>query len=204
VAQAGAGVFRCFVSAGISPEVKAFLDSWVKETGRGFPSYRFGSSQNLHLTLQFLGDTDRSAIPALVDAISSSTAGLTPFEVELGEAGSFPARGAPRILHVSIGRGREDLVRLAEKVSGGLGAIGYRPDKPFVPHITLGRSRDRIDVPSLTDIAGQWRSSFSRFCQLKGTPGAWKIEEVDVMESVLGPKGPTYLRRGLVPLGANT
>ncbi len=190
------GTFRCFVATGISPEVKAFLESWVHAARQAFPDYRFGSPQNLHVTLQFLGDVDRAKIPYLTEVLVSAVEGVKAFSLSLGEAGSFPGRGTPRVLHVSVDQGRDDLVRLADKVSRGLSAAGYRPDKPFVPHITLGRLRDSYRG----DSAAEWRDSFARFLSRGGRVQSWATGEVLLMESVLGPSGPTYTRRGEAPL----
>lgn len=197
---AGPGDFRCFVAVEMPPEAKVFLDGWVKQARLAFPGYRFGSSENLHVTLQFLGNVERSKISYLTKVLSSSVLGMPAFRTGFGDAGSLNARGVPNILHVSIGQGRQDLIRLAEKVSVGLGSAGYRPDKPFVAHITLGRSRDRNAGKTSGDIAAQWRSGFSRYCEEAGTPVTWDAGGVLLMESVLGPLGPTYIRRGEAPL----
>ena len=192
---------RCFVAVAISPETRGFLERFMREARGAFSSYRFASTENLHITLQFLGDVDRSRVPELAEALTSAVRGLRKFSAGLGEAGSFPSRDTPRILHVAVGQGQAELSRLAGGVVAALSPLGFRPDKPFMSHITLGRARDRDRQAALGgDVAASWRAAFSQFMERAKGPIDWEIPEVILMESVLGAKGPIYIRRGTAPL----
>lgn len=231
--------FRCFVSVDVSGPAKEFLAGFVREAASEFPEYRFGSIENLHLTLQFVGDAERAMIPELTDAISSAASRVQAFSTGLGDAGCFPARGTPRILHVSLGKGAEEMIALAGEVSRNLSELGHQPDKPFTPHITLGRERNRDrrsgygrgladarvhgvhagktgnrtpDDPlsdaanrsdsanSAADAADRWRDIYRRHRTDVGEAEPWVTGEVLLMESILGPKGPTYIWRGAAAL----
>ncbi len=202
------GTFRCFVAVAISTEAKAFLERFMVEARPAFPSYRFAATQNLHITLQFLGDVNRGRILELSAALSPAVHETRRFTVGFGGAGSFPERGAPRILHVTIGEGREALSRLAGAVHGALSPHGFAPDKPFAAHITLGRSRDRggqsghgnLSTRPEREAAGMWKTTYSRFAEMQKQPITWEIPEVILMESILSPSGPTYIPRGLIAL----
>ena len=193
--------FRCFVAVAIPAEARGFLDDFMREAREAFPSYRFASAENLHITIQFLGDVERRRIPELDGALSSAVRELPRFFMGLGEAGSFPSRGVPRVLHVTVGHGEVELHRLAQKVTAALSPLGFRPDKPFAAHITLGRARDRDRraAPD-SDVALSWRTAFSRFRMPAKRPTDWEIPEIILMESVLGQRGPTYTRRGTASL----
>lgn len=190
---------RCFVAVDLSPSAKDFLGRFMREEGSLFPSFRFGSPRNLHVTLQFLGDVERSRTSALAGDVSVAVRGLAPFHLELGEAVWFPRRGSPRGLHVSVGRGGEQLSTLAAKVRGALSAAGYPPDRPFEAHITLGRARNR-EVVQEQDVTSRWRASYAAFRERVGAPPPWEVGEILVMESILGPGGPTYIPRERVRL----
>lgn len=197
--SAGA-VFRCFVAVPLPPAAKQFLAAFVDRAKPAFPGYRFGPAHNLHITLQFLGDVERAKIPLLVKTLDGAVAAVPPFRMGLGDAGSFPGHGSPRILHVTVGPGKQELAGLAAKVNGALSAIGYRPDKPFAAHITLGRARYRQARPG-EDVAAKWRAAYSAYVDEAGYPVQWDAAEVLLMESVLGPGGPTYTVRGTSRLG---
>jgi 2'-5' RNA ligase len=193
------GTFRAFVAVAIDPAVKSFLLAWLKEAAAAFPGYRFGQAGNLHITLQFLGEVDCGRIPSITAALSSAVEGLPGFRISLGSAGSFPERGAPKILHVTLDQGRQQLMGLADRVRAALSAEGFEPDRPFVPHVTLGRHRGGPG-PAGVDVAGRWRAMLDGFRARRAFPAAWDVSHVALMESVLGPVGPTYTARGTAPL----
>ncbi len=194
-------VFRCFVAVPLPTEAKEFLAAFVNRAKPAFPGYRFGAAQNLHITLQFLGDVERAKIPSLTNTLVDAAASVPPFRMGLGEAGSFPGRGTPRILHVTIGHGRQELANLAAKVQGALMDAGYRPDKPFAAHITLGRARDR-QARTSEDVAAGWRETYSAYVHGRCGPAQWDVTSVLLMESVLTPGGPIYTARGTAYLGS--
>lgn len=201
---AAGGTSRCFVAVAISPEARGFLERLMAEARPAFPSYRFTAAQNLHITLQFLGDVDRDKIPELLEALSQAVQGTRRFKVGFGGAGSFPERGTPRILHLTIGEGREGLSGLARAVHGALSPHGFAPDKPFAAHITLGRARGHgylgghggLGTRPEPDTAGMWEATYSRFAERLKQPITWEIPEIILMESILSSSGPTYIPRG--------
>ncbi|MGE5578601.1 MAG: RNA 2',3'-cyclic phosphodiesterase [Bacillota bacterium] len=196
-------VFRCFVAVPLPAGAKQFLAAFMSRAKPAFPGYRFGAAQNLHITLQFLGDVERAKIPFLMKTLNDAAASVPPFRLGLGGSGSFPEHGAPRILHISIGPGKQELSVLAAKVNGALSAAGYRPDKPFVAHITLGRARDRQARPG-EDTAAEWRAAYSAYVSESGSPEQWDAAEMLLMESVLAPGGPSYTARGTVHLSGKS
>jgi 2'-5' RNA ligase len=72
------------------------------------------------------------------------------------------------------------LINLAKEVESRLNALGFRSDKPFQPHITLFRVKDKkrnFDV-----IAGFREKKF----------GTDTLSVVKVKKSDLTPSGPIY------------
>lgn len=188
--------FRCFVALPVSEEVKALMASFVARARHRFPGYRFGVAENLHITLQFLGEVPRSASRELTRVLSASARGVDPFRLGCGEAGCFPDRGTPRILYTEVTQGTETLSLLASKVRRGLAELGYADPKPFAPHVTLGRKKggrgpsDR--GPGLPDIRSSWKDSYVRFLEEISGRAEWEVREVLLMESVLKREGPEY------------
>src|SRR5690606_1896310 len=67
---------------------------------------------------------------------------------------------------------------------------GFELDpKPYRPHVTLARSREPRALPAGLDRSRQY--------------GAWRADEVLLMESRPGPDGPRYEVRARVGLGAS-
>lgn len=217
--------FRGFVAVSISEEAKKFLASFVSQTRSHFSGYRFVPVENLHITLEFLGnDIDRSLIPSIERVLNQSTEGIQKFKVGLGAAGSFPERNYPRILYVGIEAGKSELEHLAAEVRKGLSTLGFVEDKPFRAHITLARKKrgDFRKPKNGIETAFSWKKALDDFMEAKGkakcTCGnrlgeslvqnrekrdgkdvlpVWVVDEVMLVESTLQPSGPVYtvLRR---------
>lgn len=134
------------------------------QEGRGV---RWVRTENLHLTLRFLGATERGALPALTEAITQAVATAAPFRVRLAGAGSFPAERRPRALWIGITHGADELARLAAAVDLGLARAGVPPDaRPFRAHLTVARAdagshaQATTAAAALQTAAAGWGSSF--------------------------------------------
>lgn len=104
---------------------------------------RLVTPSQLHLTLVFLGDVDDTRAPAVQSAMSQDLA-LEPFDLAFGGVGVFPPHGPARVLWLGVERGADEVSRLFEAVSSALETVGIpRERRPFSPHLTLGRWRDR-------------------------------------------------------------
>jgi 2'-5' RNA ligase len=152
------------------------------------------AAENLHWTLQFLGDVDEREIPAVCDAVSMATSDLEPFEIEARGAGAFPSADRPRTLWIGAGQGGRPMTVLRAAIDRRLRKRGYRSEeRRFVPHITLGRAGRKGHPKSLAN-------------QLAGLAdydaGTMLVDEVTVYSSQLGPGGPTYDILARAPLSA--
>ncbi len=192
------GTFRGFVCVTIAPSIRVFLGEFAAGARQVFPMFRFVPSDNLHITLQFLGnDVERAMIPILLDAIGQSVTHITPFDLCLESASAFPARGRPRVLYVGTGEGSRQLAELARSVRSGLSALGFKEDKPFQPHITLARRQRGADTAGSVNERDLWEKAFSLRCE---SGLCWRVSEVFLMESTLSPAGAVYSELGRVAL----
>lgn len=95
----------------------------------------------LHLTLRFLGPTLEPRIEAAREAVRIAAAGVAPFDVAIGGAGTFPPVGRPRALWLGIRDGGERLGDLAGQVDAALLHSGWPAEaRPFRAHLTLARA----------------------------------------------------------------
>jgi 2'-5' RNA ligase len=135
-------VLRLFVAVNFD---KTMLDSLcvaVESLNAQSESGVFTKKENFHITLAFIGETDR-----LEDAkrIINETV-FKSFEISLGKPGRFK-RDDGDIRYVSAeGNG---LSELAGDIASRLRKAGFEiEDRPFTPHITLGRQViGKSDVP---------------------------------------------------------
>ena len=158
-------------------------------------AFRWVADGNLHVTLRFLGDVDEAAVPSVVQAFETVEA--TARSITLGEPGTFPPRGRPRILHVRVTSGVEFLAALRDRVDRALSPVcrWASETRPFSPHLTLARSRDRAALDSalfhrILD-AADWSSVETA------------VTEVRLFRSVTRASGPEYSVLARAALGSN-
>lgn len=127
-----------FPSDAVREEAARVIAAW-RAPGDGIAWVR---PANLHWTLRFLGEIrDEDAQPAAA-AAREAAAAHAPFDLALGSAGAFPSAERARVLWLGVGEGAEALGALAASLDRALAARGFVPaDKPFSPHLTLGRVR---------------------------------------------------------------
>lgn len=157
---------------------------------------RWSRPEGIHITLQFLGETPVSRIDAISEALQQASAGLTPFTLEVGGLGAFPNVRRPRVLWVGLGGDTEAATRLGAAVHDALKPLGYTPDKPFSPHMTIARVREGTRPEQLTAV--------SRVLSLTSTilpePASFQVGGVSLMQSQLQSGGSVYTQVAHVPL----
>lgn len=122
---------RLFIAVQLSDEMKASVTGAMHELKKAGVKGSYVPSQNLHLTLAFIGETkEAEAIKAAMQTIS-----FKPFRLTLSEMGTFGD-----LLWVGL-KGNQGLSALVRAVRGALDATGISyDDKKFVPHITVVRN----------------------------------------------------------------
>ncbi|MBQ3048796.1 MAG: RNA 2',3'-cyclic phosphodiesterase [Oscillospiraceae bacterium] len=127
---------RLFVAINLSDEIKDALCAVEKELQAQGARGNFSKRENLHLTLAFLGEVEQSRVKAVREAMAAAE--FAPFTVEVASAGRFK-RDEGDILWIGLGASRE-LTALQVSLVRELKARGFSPDdKPFNPHLTIGR-----------------------------------------------------------------
>ena len=113
--------------------------------------WRRVASSSLHVTLAFLGATEREVLPAVRGAIDS----VAPRAVRLKLAAALllPPR-RPHVLTVALEDPDAALAALQGEVASALAATGaFSPEsRPFRPHVTVGRVRPRVRSPRAVEL----------------------------------------------------
>ena len=136
---------RLFVAVDLSDEAREAIAVLQKLLAGPLSKSKEGlklvEPSRMHLTLLFIGEARDERVPAIVESMNAP-AGLPPFDVTFGGVGVFPPRGAPRVLWVGIAEGAASLERLQHDIVERVRAVGIAfDDRPFHPHLTLGRWR---------------------------------------------------------------
>lgn len=147
---------------------------------------------HLHLTLKFLGEQPDDAVDALRDALNAAVTPHAAFTFDVGGLGAFPNLHAPRVVWIGVSHDPK-LELLQHDVERACESLGYPLDaRAFRPHITLGRTRERVVPDDAHAIA-----TAARRVRFAATAPA---QTVDVMRSELGPRGAHHTVLASIPL----
>ena len=173
----------------------AIADELRRAAGRAGDEIRWVPAANVHLTLQFLGAVPEERVPAIEAALRDAAAGTRPLALAVRGAGGFPNARRPRVLWAGLEGDLASLAALVAALGARLAKLGFPPeDRPFSPHLTLGRARDRRGAPGLAGaLAGVSQEA----------PAPWRAGEVVLFESHLSPRGPRYEAIARAPIGGD-
>jgi 2'-5' RNA ligase len=135
------------------------LGRFIARCAQVAPDFRWTRPENLHLTVRFIGNVERSVVDAVVDRLVDA---LPPrFELALGGTDTFGRGRAARVVWLGLRAGAEAAAALAAAVDAECRRSGLEgEDRPFRVHLTLGRARARggspiPDLPSSPQL-GPW------------------------------------------------
>ncbi|HHY69022.1 MAG TPA: RNA 2',3'-cyclic phosphodiesterase [Bacillota bacterium] len=187
---------RAFIAIDIPQHIKTFLESFVVEAQKHIYNCRFVNIDNMHLTLKFLGnDVKESLIPDISLAIEEVAKSTEPFDICLGDIGTFPIKGRPRVFYVGLSQGEEQVTNLAINLQSALQSLGFEKDDSFQPHLTLARRKNKSpSEQQRIDERGIWRKLFADYKAKVGNevPLCWQVNEVLLIKSELFREGPIY------------
>lgn len=189
---------RAFVAVELPGEVQARLSSiqHALQAGMGEAAgaVRWSRPEGTHLTLQFLGDVRADSLPLVESAVVEGCEGMRSMELSLGEIGTFPNLRRPRVVWVGVSGELDLLHRVERSIEGRLKPLGYAPDKPFNPHLTLGRVREGATASEREAIASAIAQTPVR------VSAAFRVESVTLMRSQPLSGGSLYTSIVTAPL----
>ena len=183
---------RLFIAVDTPEDVRRELARVREHLRASRADARWEPDEKLHCTLKFIGDLpDRQAGP-LGDALAAETRNAAPFDVRYAGVGCFPDKRRPRIVWAGIqdpAGGIQALAALADRVCR---TFGVPPeDRPFHPHVTLGRIRSLVSSDDL----------LSRMDSITFEGPTVRIGEILLVRSTLKPSGSVYTVVRRFPLG---
>lgn len=166
---------RAFISLPVAEQVIGKIMHCQKELARtSGEAVRWAPEEQIHLTLQFLGNIS----PAEVEQLQARLA-LLPRVLHLRAhgVGAFPSLGRPRVIWVGLAGEIDELKALQAAIEK---AADRSEEREFHPHLTIGRVREG-HRPKLN--LDRW----------KDEPfGEWEVRDLLLMRSKLSPKGATH------------
>ncbi|NSW95231.1 MAG: RNA 2',3'-cyclic phosphodiesterase [Bacteroidales bacterium] len=137
----------------------------------------------MHLTLSFLGDTEEKRIPELSAILKDCCAGSGSFYFKIKGMGVFRNLRDLRVIWAGISDDG-NLERLYNKIREGLNEKGFpTEERPFSPHLTLGRVKSVGNTNSVKALIEKYREKEFQSVQ---------VTEIILYESILMQTGPVY------------
>lgn len=182
---------RLFVAVQLPPAVRMAVARARAPLERAVDNVRWTDAEALHITLSFIGEVGEAQAGELAEAVAATAARHAPFTIRLGSLGAFPSPGRARIWWVAVeDEGR--LLRVQADLAARLAALGVPlEDRPFSPHVTIGRQRGR--------------GGASRARNLGALPAitldaSVPVQSIDLMRSQTGVAGARYTCLAAAPL----
>lgn len=162
---------RLFVAIEFEPEFREVLADAVEQLREQGVKGRYERVGNLHVTLAFIGETER-----LEDIkMAMAEVAVEPFDIAPGKFGLFPKHG---VLWLGL-TNEKALKELAKTVRTKLDEIGVPySTMEFVPHITLVKD-----------------ATFADDLEADFLPGKMTVKKISIMETVYESGHRKYVER---------
>ncbi len=174
---------RLFVA--VYPPTKVSAEMIGDLGALSLPPHRITPSLQVHLTLQFIGDTELDRLDEVIESVRRSASGLAPFELRPRRLIALPEQGPKRLVAMETDAPATMLElqrRLAQRLAR---SPRGDPGDRFLPHLTLCRFR------APTPFAQPGRDS---------RIAPFTVDRVMLMRSVLLPGGAEHREVARAPL----
>ena len=169
---------RAFIACDIFCEGIGKVVDEIKKTGA---DVKFVEPENTHITLKFLGEVDERRALEIGRILEDVFTGAFPLEATLKEVGVFPSLDYMKV--VWIGMECPVLEALQRRLDEALHGIGFKKERSFKLHLTIGRIKSHRNKNLL-------RKAVERL--MNTVIGSYNIDSVKLKKSELTPKGPIY------------
>lgn len=164
---------------------------------------RWTPTDNLHLTVRFLGETSdaqRRQVEAALHQIAGRSA---PFSLAVHGLGCFPNLRRPNIVWLDFVGDLAQLQAVQRQVETAVQAAGFAAEeRSFTPHLTIARAQKSAS-PSDQQRAGE---ALRRLIESQGQSQAggepFVVDHLHFIESELRPSGSVYTTLLSAPLAS--
>ena len=173
---------RAFIAIDVSDEVRDNLLKAQERIGSKAAKIKFVERENFHVTLKFLGEIDEITAEEVKKALAEISKKHKKHRVRVKGIGVFPNPNYVRVIWAGV-ENDEGIKAIARDVEREMRRLGFKKDKDFVAHITIGRVkfvRYKVELAmALKDLANE---DFGEF----------EVNAIELKKSTLTPKGPIY------------
>ena len=174
---------RTFIAIDLEPGLGPALQGLVRALKATRADIRWAQTNGLHLTLKFLGEIDEEKAAVVKRILGEVVGRHASFPLRLEGTGAFPGEHRPRVLWAGFAV-EPGLLAFHEELEHELEREGFRrEERPFHPHLTLGRVKG----------PGRIREAMLELEKHRnGSLGEMPVHKVALFESRLRPEGAEY------------
>ncbi len=174
---------RLFTAVSIPEDIS----NTIFELSLGLPDARPVPPENIHLTLNFIGDVNPNQFLDLFESLAEVSA--RPFSIRLNGI-SFFDQSASGVLYVGVHPSKE-LLDLQKEIHACLTKLKFKiPKRTYTPHVTFARFKEV--QPKNLFVFLQEHSNFST--------QPFTVQSFELYSSVLKPQGSVYTVESSYPL----
>jgi RNA 2',3'-cyclic 3'-phosphodiesterase len=183
-------MLRTFIAVDFPPEIIQKIEKIIAyfKTQTPDEALKWISTNNLHLTLKFLGEIPEEKLDHFKNILANSLGDKPEFNIGVEGLGMYPDKRNPRVIWLGITAG-DTLIDLHKTLDSALASAEIEREKrDFTPHLTIARVRRGTKRNTISEI-GEILSLFK-----VDSLGNTTIKQVVLYQSELTPKGPIYTR----------
>ena len=189
----GNNLFRSFFAIPISHDCRQAIYNIVLELKKDLPSViRWVNTDNLHVTLKFLGKFKSQNISQIYEIIEPALSSISQFDLKFKNLGVFPNEQKPNVVWAGMDYPNE-LTKIYQEIENASLELGYpKEERGFSPHVTIGRVK--IDSSDIYKLGALLKNKMvGEICQSH-------VDRVIFYQSTLTSTGPVYSELFHLPL----
>lgn len=175
---------RTFLAVEIEPYIKNKIEESQEIIADSESSnIKFVEVENIHLTLKFFGEIDEDKLEQITDILNKTLKNYKEYTIKVVNIGAFPNIYNPRVIWTGIKDKNNTTIKLIEDLDKKFNKIGFKKEKNYVPHITIGRVKNISDKEKLSQTLKNLKKKYH---------GKMEVKKIYIKSSTLTPSGPIY------------
>ena len=174
--------YRAFLAIDIDEKLIGKIEEIQEEFKKINANIKFVEIENIHFTLKFFGNIDKNMVEEISIATLNVLKEYEPMEIAIRGTGSFPNEDYIKVIWLGI-KENPQLIDLAKKLDEEFRKLGFKKERNYSPHLTIGRMRSPKNKKEVKE----------KIATFKDTKiGKMNIDKISLKKSELTPKGPIY------------
>jgi 2'-5' RNA ligase len=175
---------RSFLAVELPVRILSEIDRIQERLRASRAHVRWVSVERIHLTLKFFGNIEEEQVTEISSIMEEVGNRQRAFTLSVRGLGAFPSTRNPRVVWLGLQGWEKELSSLHREIETRLEEVGFLPeDRPFRPHLTVGRVKSLKGRADLVDLMERDRDV---------DLGSFTVNKLVLFRSDLRPTGPIY------------